>query len=105
MKGAEPRLAAEVQRWLAQAAQTDKAEDRQLGASKRGDEMPEWMANKEKRLEKIRTAKAALEAEAKAKPKRKAKAASKPDDHASGAARKGPPGPTSNTITATPTTT
>jgi len=28
---------------LAQAAQTDKAEDRQLGASKRGDEMPEWM--------------------------------------------------------------
>jgi hypothetical protein len=67
MKEAEPRLAAEVQRWLAQAAQTDKAEDRQLGASKRGDEMPEWMANKEKRLEKIRTAKAALEAEAKAK--------------------------------------
>src|ERR1700730_10735247 len=52
MKEAEPRLAAEVQRWLAQAAQTDKAEDRQFGASKRGDEMPEWMANKEKRLEK-----------------------------------------------------
>src|SRR5882762_4877741 len=48
-------------------AGTNKAEDRQLGASKRGDEMPEWMANKEKRLEKIRTAKAALEAEAKAK--------------------------------------
>jgi len=66
MKEAEPRLAAEVQRWFAEAAQTDKAEDRQFGASKRGDEMPDWMANKEKRLEKIRTAKAALEAEAKA---------------------------------------
>src|SRR5260370_28978972 len=66
MKEAEPRLAAEVQRWFAEAAKTDKAENRQFGASKRGDEMPEWMANKEKRLEKIRAAKAALEAEAKA---------------------------------------
>jgi hypothetical protein len=47
MKEAEPRLAAEVQRWLTQAAQTDKAEDGQLGASKGGDEMPEWMVNKE----------------------------------------------------------
>ena len=52
MKEAEPRLAAEVQRWFAEAAQTDKAEDRQFGASKRGDEIPDWMANKEKRLEK-----------------------------------------------------
>src|SRR5258706_11754520 len=94
MKEAEPRLAAEVQRWLAQAAQTDKAEDRQLGASKRGDEMPEWMANKEKRLEKIRTAKAPLEAEAKAK----AKAASKPDDDGG----KGRPGRKSKPVTAEP---
>src|SRR6266403_879110 len=96
MKEAEPRLAAEVQRWLAQAAQTDKAEDRQLGASKRGDEMPEWMANKEKRLEKIRTAKAALEAEA------KAKAASKPDDDGSGDSGKGRPGRKSKPVTAEP---
>src|SRR6267143_295233 len=96
MKEAEPRLAAEVQCWLAQAAQTDKAEDRQLGASKRGDEMPEWMANKEKRLEKIRTAKAALEAEA------KAKAASKPDDDGSGASGKGRPGRKSKPVTAEP---
>src|SRR5260370_9890385 len=85
MKEAEPRLAAEVQRWLAEAAQTDKAEDRQFGASKRGDEMPDWMANKEKRLEKIRTAKAALEAEAKAAAK--AEAAAKPDDDGSGTGR------------------
>src|SRR6266478_651902 len=95
MKEAEPRLAAEVERWLAQAAQTDKAEDRQLGASKRGDEMPEWMANKEKRLEKIRTAKAALESEA------KAKAASKPDD-GSGDGGKGRPGRKSKPVTAEP---
>jgi transposase len=97
MKAAEPRLAAEVERWLAQAAQTDKAEDRQLGASKRGDEMPEWMANKEKRLEKIRTAKAALESEAKAKAK--AKAASKPDDGSGGTGR---PGRKSKPVTAEP---
>src|SRR4030088_3650977 len=94
MKAAEPRLAAEVQRWWAQPAQTDKAEDRQFGASKRGDEMPEWMANKEKRLEKIRTAKAALEAEA--------KAASKPDDDGSCGGGKGRPGRTSKPVTAEP---
>src|SRR3981081_1474458 len=42
MKEAEPRLAAEVERWLAQAAQTDKAEAPQVGAPKRGHGMPEW---------------------------------------------------------------
>src|ERR1700684_1071216 len=77
MKEAEPRLAAEVQRWFAEAAQTDKAEDRRFGASKRGEETPEWMANKEKRLEKIRTAKAALEGAAKAGAD--AQTAAKPD--------------------------
>ncbi|MGY4362848.1 hypothetical protein ACVWZR_002028 [Bradyrhizobium sp. i1.3.1] len=97
MKEAEPRLAAEVEGRLAQA---DRAEDRQLGASKRGDEMPEWMANKEKRLEKIRTAKAALEAEAKAKAK--AKAASKPGDDGSGDGGKGRPGRKSKPVTAEP---
>lgn len=66
MKQAEPALATEVHRWLAHAAQVDKAEDRQLGAARRGDEMPDWVANKQKRLEKIRAAKAALEAEARA---------------------------------------
>jgi transposase len=66
LTAAEKALAAQVQRWLAQAAQTDKAEDRQLGAERRGDEMPAWVADKQQRLEKIRTAKAALEAEAQA---------------------------------------
>ena len=66
MKEAAPKLAAEVHRWLAQAAQIDKAEDRHFGAERRGDEMPEWVADKQARLEKIRAAKAALEAEARA---------------------------------------
>ncbi len=60
----EAALAGEVQRWLAQAAQADKAEDRQHGAARRGDEMPDWVADKAQRLAKIRAAKAALEAEA-----------------------------------------
>jgi transposase len=67
MKEAEAKLAAEVHRWLAQAAQTDKSEDRQFGHDKRGDELPDWVTDKQKRLEKIRAAKAALEAEARAK--------------------------------------
>ena len=66
MKQAEPALAAEVDRWLAEAAATDEAEDRQFGRDRRGDEMPAWVADKRKRLEKIREAKAALEVEARA---------------------------------------
>jgi len=67
MKRAEAELVAEVQDWLAQAAQTDQAEDGQFGGERRGDEMPDWVADKQKRLAKIRTARAALEAEARAK--------------------------------------
>ena len=66
MAQAEAKLAAEVAQWLKQAAATDAAEDRAHGATRRGDEMPEWVANKEQRLAKIRAAKAALEAEARA---------------------------------------
>ena len=73
MKLAEPALASEVDRWLAQAAECDRAEDRRHGVDKRGDEMPDWVANKQQRLAKIRAAKAELEAEARA-------AASQADD-------------------------
>jgi transposase len=65
---AEKKLAAEVSGWFAQAEATDTTEDRQHGADRRGDEMPDWVANKAARLERIRAAKAALEAEAKAPP-------------------------------------
>jgi transposase len=65
---AEKRLAAEVSAWFARAEATDTSEDREHGADKRGDEMPDWVANKAVRLERIRAAKAALEAEAKAPP-------------------------------------
>jgi len=66
MKVAEEKLAAEVAEWMKQAAAADAAEDRQHGSDRRGDELPDWVATKERRLAKIREAKAALEAEARA---------------------------------------
>lgn len=66
MKKKEQELAATVAEWLAKAAAADAAEDEEYGADKRGDEMPEWMRDKEQRLARIRAAKAELEAEARA---------------------------------------
>jgi transposase len=65
MKKREAEIKAEVDRWLAAAEAADAEEDRRHG-QKRGDEMPAWVADKRKRLKKIRQAKAALEAEAQA---------------------------------------
>ena len=65
MKQRDAELQAEVDRWLA-AAQAADAEEDALHGAKRGDEMPKWVADKQKRIEKIRQAKTALEAEAKA---------------------------------------
>jgi hypothetical protein len=60
----EQELAAEVARWFAEAQAADTSEDAEHGADRRGDELPDWVVSKQKRLEKIREAKAALEAEA-----------------------------------------
>ena len=65
MKKREAELKAEVDGWLKAAEAADQEEDKLYG-NRRGDEMPDWVADKQKRLEKIREAKAALEAEAKA---------------------------------------
>ena len=67
MKKREAELQAEVDGWLKAAEAADAAEDKAFGADKRGDEMPDWVADKQARLAKIREAKAELEAEAKAK--------------------------------------
>ena len=64
MKQREAQLAAEVQKWLEQAALADAAEDDALGRERRGDELPDWVRSKQARLEKMREAMAALEAEA-----------------------------------------
>src|SRR5438552_8171585 len=65
MKKREAELQAEVDRWLKAAEAADAEEDKLYG-DKRGDEMPDWVADKQKRVAKIRAAKAELEAEAKA---------------------------------------
>jgi hypothetical protein len=64
MKTRETELRAEVDRWLEAAEAADAQEDKLHGASRRGDEMPGWIADKQKRLAKIRDARQALEAEA-----------------------------------------
>ncbi len=66
MKEREAQLAAEVAELLGQAQAADDEEDRRYGKDKRGDELPEELAFREGRLEKIREAMAALEAEAQA---------------------------------------
>jgi transposase len=63
MKKREAELKAEVDRWLEAAEAADREEDERYG-DRRGEEMPDWVADKQKRLEKIRQAKAELEAEA-----------------------------------------
>src|SRR3974390_2611992 len=65
MREAEKRLKAEVAAWFSRAEATDVEEDRVHGADRGGDEMPDWVAQKAQRVERIRAAKAVLEAEAK----------------------------------------
>jgi len=72
MRKREAELKAEVERWLKAAEAADAEEDKLYG-EKRGDEMPDWVADKQKRLEKIRQAKAELEAEARAAAEEEAK--------------------------------
>jgi transposase len=67
MNETEARLVKEVEALLAEAEAIDKAEDSRYGKGKRGDELPDELKRRETRLQKIREAKAALEAEAKAK--------------------------------------
>ena len=65
MKEKAAQLAAEVAELLRRAQEVDE-EDRRYGKDKRGDELPEELAFREGRLQKIREAMAALEAEAQA---------------------------------------
>lgn len=55
--GSEAGVAA----WFARAEATDAEEDREHGTEKRGDEMSDWVADKQGRLERVRAAGAAPE--------------------------------------------
>jgi hypothetical protein len=68
------QLEAEVAKWLSAAEAADAEEDKLYGRDKTGEEMPDWVADKQRRAEKIRQAKAELEAEAKAAAEAKLKA-------------------------------
>jgi len=85
MKQQEPLLAAEVAKWFAEAEARDAAEDDELGPECRGDELPEWVVNKIKRLAKIREAMAALEARAQAAAAAEAAAPAAASEPAAGA--------------------
>ena len=86
MKEKEAQLQGEVDELLRLAQEVDEEEDRRYGRDKRGDELPEELAFREGRLEKIREAMAALEAEAQAAAERAAEEGKehpgRPDDQA-----------------------
>src|SRR5258707_2404787 len=62
MEDRAAELEAEVAKWLGTAEAADAEEDKLHGRDKTGDEMPDWVADKQRRAEKIRQAKAQLEA-------------------------------------------
>jgi transposase len=71
MKKAEAELQTIVSGWLRQAQAADAREDEEHGADQSGEELPDWVRDKQGRLEKIREARARLEAEAQAQASQK----------------------------------
>lgn len=83
----ERELSREVEALLKQAEALDEQEDKRYGKGKRGDELPEELQFKEKRLAKIREAKQALEEQARQEAAAKEKGdkdGKPPEDGASG---------------------
>jgi transposase len=83
----EKELATEVDKLLKQAEALDEQEDKKYGKGKRGDELPDELKFKERRLAKIREAKRALEEEARADTQAKGKSGKgekPPEDGTSG---------------------
>jgi transposase len=74
MEGRIEELEAEVAEWHKLADEADAEEDKLYGRDKTGEELPDWVVDKQRRIEKIRQAKAELEAEAKAAAEAKRKA-------------------------------
>jgi len=72
-------LEAEIARLLGEAEAIDAAEDVKYGKGKRGDELPEELRFRERRLRKIEEAKQALEEEARKEAEAKPSAAGKPE--------------------------
>ena len=92
MKEAEPRLAMEVQNWFDRADALDAEDDAKHGADRSGDELPDWVVNKEQRRQRIQAAMAQLEAEA----------AGEPDDDPEPPSKKPGPEPSSPEVESKP---
>ena len=82
MKRERKRLRTEIRTYLQECVALDEAEDARYGADKRGDELPEELADPAKRLDAIERAMAALEQQATEKAEQKGKEPSKPKDNA-----------------------
>jgi transposase len=78
MREKEQQLRAEVKHLLSQAEAADAEDDRRLGPTRRGDDLPAELQRRESRLRRIREAKRALEAKA----REEAAAAGEPVDQA-----------------------
>jgi transposase len=88
----EKKLTAEVKRWFDEAEAADAAEDDEYGPDQRGDELPDWVSDKKKRLEKIKEAKAELEAEARAEEEARREKSNPAPGKKRGRPSKSPPG-------------
>ena len=66
MNKAEAELQAIVSGWFKQAQAADLREDEEHGADLSEEELPDWVRDKQRRLEKIREARSRLEADARA---------------------------------------
>src|SRR5262245_11299128 len=79
MRETEARLRREVAVWFERAEAEDTSEDIEHGEH-RGDELPDWVANKLERLAKIAEAKAALEQEAREEAEQRTRTDDEGDD-------------------------
>jgi hypothetical protein len=77
MRDEEKRLSDEIEQLCDQAHRTDDSEDQQFGDDRRGDELPEELQHRQKRLDRIKAAKEKLEADQRAQDKARGR---KPDD-------------------------
>ena len=66
MNKAEAELEAIVSGWLRQAEASDAREDQEHGAQRSGEELPDWVRDKQRQLKKIQEARARLQAQAQA---------------------------------------
>jgi len=89
----ERKLREEVRGWFERAQREDGDEDARYGAGRRGDEMPDWVSNKMRRIEKIREAKKALEEEGRARALADSRAKGAAEEEAAATAKDATPEP------------